>query len=139
MILYLDTSSLVKLYFEEAHSDETRQRCEKAEIIATSVVAFPEAVAAFARRRRDGDLDESTFEQVRGQLAADWPNYAVVEVDELAAGELAAEHPLRGFDAIHLAAALTLHHDASAGAEMSFSSFDRQQLAAAEAMGLSIR
>ncbi len=46
MILYLDTSSLVKLWAHEA------------EVLATSRVAYPETFAALACRRREGDFDE---------------------------------------------------------------------------------
>jgi hypothetical protein len=46
LILYLDTSSLVKLYVEGSGSAEVRRLVEQAEIVATSVVAYPEALDA---------------------------------------------------------------------------------------------
>jgi predicted nucleic acid-binding protein len=41
VILYLDTSSLVKLYVEEMHSDKVREWLEEAELVATCRVAYP--------------------------------------------------------------------------------------------------
>jgi predicted nucleic acid-binding protein len=44
LILYLDTSSLVKLYIQEAYSHTVREWVEEAEIIAACRVAFPETI-----------------------------------------------------------------------------------------------
>ena len=49
MILYLDTSALVKLYVREHGSAAVRALVERADVVATSVVAYAEARAAFAR------------------------------------------------------------------------------------------
>jgi uncharacterized protein with PIN domain len=51
MILYLDTSSLLKLYVEEPGTSEVQSRVELADVVATSVIAYPEAHAAVARGR----------------------------------------------------------------------------------------
>ena len=58
MILYLDTSSLVKLYLDEIHAEAVRQLAGQAEVLATSKVAYPEAMAALSRRFREGDMDQ---------------------------------------------------------------------------------
>ena len=50
MTLYLDTSSLFKLYVEESGSDEVRMDLAQAKAVATSAVSYAEARAAFARR-----------------------------------------------------------------------------------------
>ena len=56
MILYLDTSSLVKLYVEEGGSEEVRRDIHQASLVATSCVAYAEARAALARQHREGGL-----------------------------------------------------------------------------------
>lgn len=137
MILYLDSSSLVKLYVEEAGSSELSRWADEAGILATSRVAFAEVMAALARRRREGSLDAAAFESAAARLAADWAELAVLEVNELAAGQLAVRHALRGFDAIHLAALLDIRA-AAADARLAFSSFDAAQLAAARAEGVEV-
>ena len=52
MTLYLDTSSLVKLYVEEGAAQEVRALVGKAAVVATSSVANAEARAALARQAR---------------------------------------------------------------------------------------
>ena len=47
MILYLDTSALVKRYVEEEGTELVDKLWESAEAVTTSVVAFAEALAAF--------------------------------------------------------------------------------------------
>lgn len=135
MILYLDISSLVKLYLEEEHSDLVREWVDGAEAIATSRVAFPEAMSAFARRRAEGDLSAAAFELLCASFEADWPRFILLPVRERRAGELAVERLLRGFDAIHLAAALDLL-DLVEADNVSFSSFDARLLRAAGAEGV---
>ena len=135
MIIYLDTSSLVKLYVDETDSKTVRNWTQEAEVLATSRVAYAEAMAALARRQREGSLDTLAFEDATGRLNADWEDFAVMEVDERSAGQLAVKHALRGFDAIHLAAAVGIHR-AAAGAQVAFLSFDDRQLEAARSEGL---
>jgi len=111
VICYLDTSAMVKLYVREQGSEAVRKLVDAASVVATSKVAYPEARAALARGFRDGLLEENDYRLVVAALQNDWPRYLALEVpDSLAwlAGELAEEHRLRGFDAIHLAAAVTL-------------------------------
>jgi predicted nucleic acid-binding protein len=104
--LYLDTSSLVKLYVDEAGSETVRQLVGDANVVATSVVAYPEARAAFARLRRERALSASELTSARRELDDQWPMYLTLEAtDSLCrvAGELAEKYRLRGFDSIHLA------------------------------------
>ena len=53
MTLYLDTSSLVKLYVAEPGSDAVRKLVSQATVVATAGIAYPETRAALARRRRE--------------------------------------------------------------------------------------
>lgn len=137
MILYLDTSSLVKLYLEEDHSDSVRRWVEEAEIVATSRVAYPEAMAAFVRRFREGNLSKKGFGSIHGSFSKEWPQIAAIGMDEIAAGELAIRHGLRGFDAIHLEAAVAARNEAD-DALVTFSSFDEKLNAAAVGEGFQI-
>ena len=49
MTLYLDTSSLVKLYVAEPGSDAVRGLVTQASVVATSGIAYPETRAAHCR------------------------------------------------------------------------------------------
>ncbi|HEX7180554.1 MAG TPA: type II toxin-antitoxin system VapC family toxin [Thermoanaerobaculia bacterium] len=136
MILYLDTSTLVKLYVEEEHSELVRDWVEEAEAVATSQVAYPEALSAFARRWNRGDLTDEEMSRARESLTGDWPSFVLLPVDERRAGGLVIEHLLRGFDAVHLAAAQDLF-ELFPSDDVVFSSFDKTLLQTARAEGLS--
>ena len=55
MMLYLDTSALVQLYVDEKKSKTVKQAVHQADAVATSLLAYTEARAAFARSRREGN------------------------------------------------------------------------------------
>lgn len=137
MILYLDTSSLVKLYVTEAHSVVVRGWSEEAEIIATCRVAYPEAISAFTRRYRSGDFTKRDYDRVMKSFVLEWPHYAVIDFDEFMAGRLAESYGLRGFDAVHLSAAKLLK-SSSSDIELAFSSFDDMLNKAAAAEKISL-
>lgn len=122
MILYLDTSSAVKQYLDEEHSDAVRAWMRAADALATSRVTLPEAAAALMRRRSRGHLTQAEFDDLLARIATDWPDYLKVDIDELRAAGMAVRHRLRGFDAVQLAAALTLV-DAVGSEELAFTSF----------------
>lgn len=136
MILYLDTSSLVKLYVDEDGSDIVREWVEEAEAVATSRVTYPETLSAFVRRWNRGDLTDEEMTLARESFAGDWPVFLLLPVDERGAGGLIIEHVLRGFDAVHLAAGKELAERFPAE-EVVFSTFDGSLLRAARSEGLS--
>jgi uncharacterized protein len=105
LILYLDTSSLVKLYVEEVHAVAVREWVEEADLIATCRVALPETISAFHRRFRGGDFSKSDYEDLIAGFTEDWRKYVVLDFDELEAGLLVEKYGLSGFDAVHLSSA----------------------------------
>ena len=126
MILYLDTSSLVKLYVDEVGSGDVQRLVELAEIVTTSAVAYPEARAAFARRRRERSLTPAAFRRAKGAFEVDWPRVLSLDVSgplARSAGDLAERHRLRGFDALHLASYLAIVREFP-DADVRFSSAD---------------
>ena len=133
--LYLDTSSLVKLYVMEDGTDDVRTLVDVASILATSVVAYAEARAAFARRYREGALSRAASNSLTRDLDREWPSFLVLDVtDAIArrAGDLSLQYQLRGYDSIHLATYVELTWRAGAGVE--FSSFDDRLNRAAAAV-----
>ena len=124
--MYLDTSSLVKLYVDEVGSDDVRDMVVEAAIVTTSVVAYPEARAALARLRRSGDLTPRKFSAVKRSFEAQWPAFLALEVTAAVsreAGEFAERYGLRGFDALHLASFAEIARRAGTSDTL-FSSFD---------------
>jgi predicted nucleic acid-binding protein len=132
--LYLDTSSLVKLYVHEAGSDAVRQAVSQARVVATSVIAYAEMRAALARIRRHGGVTAAKFTLLKREFEGQWPAYLRVEVTHTlcqAAGDLAEQYGLRGFDSIHLASFSDVARSAGIR-ETRFSSFDDRLNDAAE-------
>ena len=95
MTLYLDTSSVVKLYVTEAGSEVVRQLVGDATVVATSAVAYAETRAALARLRREGALTASKLTAAKREFDEQWPTYLTLEAtDSLCrvAGELAEKY-----------------------------------------------
>ncbi len=136
MILYLDTSSLVKLYVEEVNSDKVREWVQEAEIVATCRVAYPETVSAFTRRFNSGDMSKNDYEGLLNCFSDDWGSVVALDFDEIDAGVMVKKHGLRGFDAVHLSAARLFINRINKPAIMAFSSFDTSLNKAAAAEGL---
>ena len=135
MILYADTSSLVKLYISEEGSDEMAQVSFGADEVASSKVAYAELRVALARALRGGRIVEGAFQTARRKFDREWADLAVVDVSDdilQRAGDLGDRHPIRGFDAIHLASA-TAFRDERITSEVWFASADRRLRDAAAA------
>jgi len=137
MIAYFDSSSLVKLYVDEPCSQDVEAWRAASRAVATSVVARPEILSALSRRAKEGSISLSDARKAATAIAKDWGAFLVVEVDAEGAGEIALKHAIRGFDAIHVAAALRLAR-LSQEADVEFSSFDGRQIEAARSEGLEI-
>ena len=139
MIVYLDTSSLVKLYVEESGSAIVRDVTQKAAVIATSKIAYAEARAAFARKQRDDGFSITALRKIVEDLNRDWESYFIIEVTDgiiRAAGDIAEKYLLRGFDSIHLASAVNLKGKIMG--EVFFSSTDSKLNRAAGKEGIKV-
>jgi predicted nucleic acid-binding protein len=114
LIVYLDTSALVKLIFDEPGSELAVELWDRADILVSSQLVYPEARAALAAAARGGRIGESTHVGAVSALEDLYSQLRTVAIDEPLvrhAGDLAAQHALRGYDAVHLACALQLRGD----------------------------
>lgn len=115
MVFYLDASALVKRYVLETGSVWITALCRPptSHTIATVRITKAEAAAAFARKQREGSLTPADYADALHDLGHDFAyQYSLVDVDEVLidlAVDLTRRHRLRGYDAIQLAAALTLN------------------------------
>ena len=110
-MIYADSSVIVKRYYDEPGSDKTRERWVTSDRVFTSRVAYAEVHSALARKWRDGGLSAALFQTSVSTFETEWPAYDQVLVDGETLGHvrrLIRRHALRGYDAIHLAAALWL-------------------------------
>ena len=139
MILYLDTSALVKLYADEVSSGLVRDAVAAAAAVATHVISYVEARAALARKVRERALPPTQWARCKADLDADWPLLDIIGIDDplrLRAAELAEHHSLRGFDSLHLAAAEFAFDAAASRDGFRFAVFDHRLREAASARGL---
>ena len=60
MILYCDTSALIKLLIVEPRSDQMQAVCSRAEAIAVCRITWAEAIAGLARRQREDPASGDT-------------------------------------------------------------------------------
>lgn len=138
MIIYADSSSLIKPYVAEAESEAVRQLFAPPNAVASALVAYTEVRAALARANRAGRFSAGEYAVAKRTFDAGWQSVLRQEVgDSLVrlAGDLAEQHGLRGFDAIHLASAVTLQR--VLGEPVFFSAFDDRLVNASVATGLS--
>jgi predicted nucleic acid-binding protein len=137
LILCIDTSALVKLYVPEPESEAVQTLVGSAQVAAVSLVAFAEARAAFARKRRERAVSPKDYRRIVREFDDDWDHYFVVHVTEplvKRAAQLADKHGLRGYDAIQLSSAIVLHEQS--GEPVSFCCFDARLLRASRREGL---
>jgi uncharacterized protein len=142
VILYLDSSSLVAIYLEEpARYAVLMDLKEQADAIASSLIAYPEVRAAFARASKNPDrvpsLSREAYAAAIARFDEDWPSVLQVPVDHqiaFDAGQNAASYGIRGYDAVHLTPTLRLQ----GSDDLRFSTWDKALAAAAVAAGLSL-
>ncbi len=139
MILFCDTSALIKLYVAEAYSEEVLDLYRKASLVVVSRATFAEAMAGLSRRSRESPVDRTTIETLKEALKKDCPAFGIVELTQSVA-ELAASYAdlfaLRGFDSIQLASAKALQMKATD--PVHFACFDQRLLQASAVLGMQI-
>lgn len=112
MIAYFDTSAVVPLLVAEAGSARAASLWDAADRVMSVRLLYPEGHAALAQAHRLGRLTARQLREAARELGSRFEQLDLVEIDDhLArrAGDLAAAHGLRGYDAVHLAAADRAH------------------------------
>ena len=143
MIVYLDTSALVKRYITETGSRWIRSLLNGPAVYTfTSQLTTVEGACAFARRRREGYLAADEQRQVLEMLFYELNHrYSTLRVTPQLidiACRLADRWPLRAFDAVHLAAAWLLNQNllTSGHAPLTFVCADIRLLDIAQSEGM---
>jgi predicted nucleic acid-binding protein len=111
VIAYFDTSAIVALLIEESGSEKATILWDSADQVFCCRLLYAEGRAALAMASRTGRLRASDLRLAVDGLDDLYTQMAAVEIsDSLVrrAGELAEQHSLPGFVAVHLAAADTL-------------------------------
>ncbi len=134
MILYLDTSALIKLLVEEEDSDLVATLWDDSDAVATALLTYTEGRAALAAAGRQGRLCESDYAPAKHMMGRLFDQMFLLDFSRTtawSAGELAERHALRGYDAVHLASAIALAED-----ELVLATWDRGLAQAAREAGL---
>ena len=138
MILYCDTSALVKLYIVEEGRSQVLEHLASADAVAVCRIAWAEAHAALSRRAREVPADAETIDQAKAALAVDWPHFVLLEVNQALverAGDYADTFALRGYDSVQLAAAYEAMRITQS--DVVFACFDARLNKAAKTLGMS--
>jgi predicted nucleic acid-binding protein len=137
VIHFLDTSVLVKRYVREPGSATLWAALRRGRIVVARIT-HAEILATLARARREGVITEPQRARAFERVEADFRELNLVEIRGPVLSRVAPlvlRHPLRGYDAVQLAAALTVKDQ---GGAIQFWSADQRLADAARQEGLRV-
>jgi len=114
VLYYFDSSAVVKRYAPERGSEQVNAIVESTEnTVYLNQIGVVEVAAAFARKARTQELTIEDYEAALWLFLADVADheFEVVPLNDRTvelAVELTRQHPLRGYDAVHLATAAAM-------------------------------
>ena len=139
MILFCDTSALMKAFAKEEHSERVRSLLQEATSCFVSVITWAEMCAAFGLKERTQQITGEEVSAGLERLKKEWGSFGQIAVDAalmIEAGELALRFGLRAYDSVQLASALRVHRQL--GRNLVFCCFDKQLNSAAAALAINI-
>jgi predicted nucleic acid-binding protein len=139
MILYLDTSALVKYYVKEAGTAEISSQIEAAEIIGSATITYVEMASALAKATRMKWINSEEAGFAWKDFTGQWQSITRISVTASLverAAALAFEYGLRGYDATHFAAARLWQEMLET--PVALATYDRELWAAAKQTGMSV-
>lgn len=139
MNLYFDTSALIKRYINEPGTENIRAWIRAANAMATGLLTRAETTAGLTRLQNRGIITQEDYRQALDQFRLDWSSYHRIAINEeliARADFLACQHGLRGYDAVHLAAALIWQE--ALMLPVTLATYDQELASAARKSGLKI-
>lgn len=136
MIAYFDTSSIVPLLIEEPGSETAGRLWDEADRLVSIRLVYAEGHAALAQAARGGRVDQRQLRRAVTDLLGLYGQLDLVEITDALvrrAGSLAETRALRGYDALHLAAAEFVKDN-----EIVFVSGDASLCQAADDLGMQV-
>ncbi len=137
MILYIDSSALVKHYIREKDSENVNTWINTSDMVVTALITRVEVTAAITRAGRMNILSpEETLDAIQ-QARLEWESLYRLPVTEntvIRGDAIAFEYNLRGYDATHLACALIWQE--TIGMPVTLASFDNQLIEAAKKVSM---
>ncbi len=139
MILYCDTSALLKLFVDEEGSDRMVEACDGCDGISVCRITWAESMAAFAQRSRIKGANQAMLAKAKYALEQAWQGFAIADVNQPLvekAGVYAEAFALRGYDSVQLAGAHSLQQQLSI--PLTFACFDTRLNRAAQLLQLEV-
>jgi uncharacterized protein len=131
MTTYVDSSALLKLYVDEADSEDAVRLLRADPVLVTAWVTLVEVRRNLARL-----LDGAALARAREHCERDFDAMALVSLDERVwrrSADIAETLGVRTLDALHLGVAQMLHIP-----DLTFCTFDLRQAHAARQLGLRV-
>ena len=137
MILYLDASALVKRYIAEAWTNDVEMVVGQAQLLGSGAISQVEVTSALARAARTKGLNQYTAQMALRAFHVQWADFIRLPVTDALltrASDFAWQYGLRGYDAMHLAAACAWSD--AIGSAVTLATFDRGLRQATPRVGL---
>ena len=137
MIVYWDTSALIKLYIREAGTPDVDQLLQGADLSGTALVCQVEISATLAKLVQMKNLRRKPAQMAWQRFLHDWSTLIHIQINQsllTQASTLTWDHGLRGYDAIHLAAAFTWQ--SLLGEPVLFATYDQHLWQSAQVLGM---
>ena len=139
MILYLDTSALVKRFVLERGSIDVNNLVSSSEMVGSSLITQVEMAAALGKAARMHWIDQLAAETAYRDFFNQWHYITRLMISPVLierAAQLSLQTGLRGYDATHLASALFWQE--SLDTEILMATYDKELWAVAKKSGLKI-
>ncbi|MBU2611525.1 MAG: type II toxin-antitoxin system VapC family toxin [Chloroflexi bacterium] len=140
MIVYFDTSALVKGYVEEAGSREVHALLDDKTIIpGSAIITQVEMAAALQKAVRLNNAAEALLAETWQDFLDDWSTFTHIQVSEalvVRASRISFDYQLRGYDSLHLAAAQMWQERLNL--PVTLATFDRNLWLAGREAGMSV-
>jgi predicted nucleic acid-binding protein len=125
MIVYFDTSALLKRYLRETGSDEVNALLGEDHIFGSLAVTQVEMSAAIQKAVRMDVVSSKLAKEIWKDFLEDWEAFTRLRVTAATiqkASDIAWKYGLRGYDSLHLAAAMLWQENL--GMKLTFAAFD---------------
>jgi len=140
MIIYFDTSTLVKRYVEETGSREVNALFEgENAILGSAIITRVEMAAALQKAVRLNNAPEALLAETWQDFLDDWSTFTRIQVSDALverASQISFDYKLRGYDSLHLAAARLWQEKLNL--PVTLATFDRDLWLAGREAGLSV-
>ncbi|HEY3290257.1 MAG TPA: type II toxin-antitoxin system VapC family toxin [Anaerolineae bacterium] len=139
MNIYLDASVIVKVYIKESETQAVLELTANTSSKATGLLSRAEVSAALAKAVRVGIVDRKVASEALYRFRKDWSDYICITATNpliYLADRLAWDYGLRGYDAVHLASAITWKE--ALGSPVTVATYDKQLWLAARTVALDV-